>query len=417
MDFQFLKDMYLWVWDQTGTHLLAFIGGLFCAFFVLAKLSWFLPNGLLTWIRRKDAEQIAKFEQDRETDSQKIAELTKELEDEAEKRQHEEDRATALNSLISDISVGTIWRRNPRDVVPQFRSRIHGRPPIVALLNLKGGVGKTTLTANLGAAFWSQGRRVLLVDLDYQGSLTMLCLSGKQQQDLREGRRYVEKLLATDRPTCDLLKSIRERVKSDDESWIIATDEALEQCETKVMSSWIAKKTPDDVRYRLRTVLHSPEVQDAFDLILLDCPPRLTTACINGLAASDFVLIPVIPDPVSADAAPRLVEHLRKLKSEYKVCPDISILGLVANKAQNKQGLSPRQLTVWNSLADECLARWGETVHQFETGIPQSVEFSSAASGRTFAALGGLNAVFRDLVEEINQRMPTSESSRSSIVS
>lgn len=350
------------------------------------------------------------------------AELEKELEranelknraDEAtraltEELVQERERVTELNSLISDISVGTIWHRRPSLDIPTFRPRADGRPPIVAVVNLKGGVGKTTLTANLGAALWSRNRRVLLVDLDYQGSLTLLCLTEQQQLDALRARRFIERVLLSADPDEERVFEIAERIGTS-EGWIAATDECLEQRETQIMAEWIAGSTTDDVRYRLRAALHNSTIAEQYDLILLDCPPRLTSACVNGLAAADFALIPVLPDLVSADAAPRLVEHLRKLKLEYSVCPDISLLGLVANKAQNKSGLSPRQQQVWESLHDECLARWGEPVHRFQTVVPQSVEFASAAHEGRFASEGSLSAVFRDLVDEIHQRMPIRE--------
>ena len=78
---------------------------------------------------------------------------------------------------------------------------------------------------------------------------------------------------------------------------------------------WQAKITTDDVRYRLRAILHSAEIADRFDFILLDCPPRLTTACINALAASDYVIVPVLPNPISTAAVPRLLQWLKLLRS------------------------------------------------------------------------------------------------------
>src|SRR5205807_938036 len=82
---------------------------------------------------------------------------------------------------------GKFWEKPPQGEVAPFRVRDNGQPPIIALVNLKGGVGKTTLTAHLGATFWQSGQRTLLADLDNQGSLTALCLSAEQLQDVRRG--------------------------------------------------------------------------------------------------------------------------------------------------------------------------------------------------------------------------------------
>ncbi len=66
---------------------------------------------------------------------------------------------------------------------------------IISVANLKGGVGKTTMTANLGAALAKEGLRVLLLDLDYQSSLTSLCLSPSERDEVKRSRRYFNDLL------------------------------------------------------------------------------------------------------------------------------------------------------------------------------------------------------------------------------
>ncbi len=76
--------------------------------------------------------------------------------------------------------------------------------PVIAVMNLKGGVGKTTLTANLGAMF-SRSKRVLLVDLDYQGSLTSMCLSPEPIEELRCRREFVHRLIENLEPQPELL--------------------------------------------------------------------------------------------------------------------------------------------------------------------------------------------------------------------
>ena len=150
------------------------------------------------------------------------------------------------------------------------------------------------------------GWRVLAVDLDHQGSLSQLLLSKAELQDVLDSRRLVHEVLA-DRETgkAAFLKAI---VRAG--NFLKRRFPPLPRMKSSRLwrpsfpSAGLVKATNDDVRYRLRAVLHADEIARQFDFILLDCPPRLTTACINALAASDYVLIPVLPNPVSTDAVP-----------------------------------------------------------------------------------------------------------------
>ena len=84
---------------------------------------------------------------------------------------------------------------------PPFRPLSQRRTPIFSLVNLKGGVGKTTITANLAVAMSQHGWRVLVVDLDYQGSLSQVLLSGKELNELFVSRNLVDEAFKNPRTT------------------------------------------------------------------------------------------------------------------------------------------------------------------------------------------------------------------------
>jgi cellulose biosynthesis protein BcsQ len=163
------------------------------------------------------------------------------------------------------------------------------RAPIVSLANLKGGVGKTTITANLGATFAKLGLRVLMIDLDYQSSLSSLCLTPQESDQVRRTGRYLNGVLES----CGDLSKLNLNVtllKADlgaGQLYLAPVNEALADLENQLMTRWYSGLTGDDVRYRLRHALHSPQLREHYEIVLLDCPPRLTTCCVNALAASD----------------------------------------------------------------------------------------------------------------------------------
>src|SRR5262245_41946837 len=89
---------------------------------------------------------------------------------------------------------------------------------------------------------------------------------------------------------------------------------SLEETESRLLAEWTVQQDGRDIRLLLREALHAAEMSGKFDCVLLDCPPRLTTACINAVAASDYVLIPVVLDALSARSVPELLRSLQRLR-------------------------------------------------------------------------------------------------------
>lgn len=311
---------------------------------------------------------------------------------------------------------GRFWEKPPRGEAPAFRPLEPGKPPIIALVNLKGGVGKTTLTANLGATLWRHGYRTLLTDLDNQGSLSALCLPDAQLHDVRLGNgKYVHHLFRTETPDGGAAWNNLTRL-GDSEGWLLAATEDLADIEEHAKATWLLKPEARDVRYDLRSALHDPLIQDRFDAILLDCPPRLSTACINALTCCDFVLLPVLLDKTSLDAVPRLLQWLRLLRGQG-VCPELRVLGVLANRTRYKDKMSGRETDRWSSLADKCAVAWGEPVHLFKRWIPDKALFAEAAETRKLAAFDDeLAPIFKDLLAELKKRDAIHDRSRPAAV-
>jgi chromosome partitioning protein len=268
-------------------------------------------------------------------------------------------------------------------------------------------VGKTTLAAILGAIL-SREKRVLLVDLDYQGSLTSLCLPPAQIEEIRRRAEFVDRILQT--PAVDFGEFHRccHAVPDQPGLRLVAADEGLADVENRAMAEWLLHPEHGDVRHVLRSYLHAPEVWQDYDYVLLDCPPRLTTACINAFSAADFVLIPVIPDQTSAEAVPRQLRALKKLQGI--VCPRLEVLGLVANRTSPRERLVQREQAIWDSLQRRCEDPWGEEIYQFRTLIRQKAAFAEAARANWFAVRSKeVETMFRDLAREVLQRIAAHE--------
>ncbi len=336
-----------------------------------------------------------------------VARMHDDLEEEQQRHRETITQFRQINELVTRLQSSDVrlWERDIPSTIPPFVARSFRQVPIVSLVNLKGGVGKTTLTANLGAALAATGRRVLLIDLDYQNSLSTRCLSHPDFETAFSHHRLVEEVLRDDvgHRANRLLQCLSDVVEAQGPLSLLACSESFETIENASMMRWWTGGVADDVRFRLRQALHDPQVTGLFDLILLDCPPRLTTGCVNALTASDFALIPVLLEEVSTEAVPRLLRWLRKLRPS--LWPDLQVLGVAANKVKLHLGdLVKYQRDIWNSLPKISEDAWGSPVHHFDEVIPQH----NGHLSHRFAALDPKHSArFLDLADAILEQINT----------
>ena len=164
---------------------------------------------------------------------------------------------------------------------------------IIAIANHKGGVGKTTTTANVGACLSLQGYRVLLIDLDAQANLTDYYLSKRPE-------RTVYNALTEESPLP--ITEIGERL-----SIVPSSLEMLD----------IENKIADNIdRAELLQILIEP-IKDKYDYILLDCPPSLGMLTVNAMAASDGVVIPMQCEFYALEGLSQLMITVGRIKNHY----------------------------------------------------------------------------------------------------
>jgi chromosome partitioning protein len=106
----------------------------------------------------------------------------------------------------------------------------------------------------------------------------------------------------------------------------------LAQAENRLLIEWLFNEDYIDIRYQLARILHDPIVQTNFSRVIIDAPPRLTTACVQGLCAATHVIIPTVLDRLSGEAVGTYLGQIETLKSA-KVCPYIKYGGVVGYRS------------------------------------------------------------------------------------
>lgn len=201
----------------------------------------------------------------------------------------------------------------------------------IAVLNFKGGVGKTVTTATLAYLLAKQGKRILLIDGDSQGNLSMsFGIDAEEGSDtlalLTDGAGYYPEFVAP--TTYDGIDLIPSDIN------LLAADRAMAQSGVGRMQRAIA-----DLRDAIEE--DADQDNDAYDLILIDCPPALSAACTAALAAADEVIIPIRLDYYSTGGMANLAEQLRHMRA---MNPRLSVLGVLVTQfthmADEKEALA-----------------------------------------------------------------------------
>ena len=220
----------------------------------------------------------------------------------------------------------------------------------IAIVNQKGGVGKTTTSVNLAAGLAQSGLRVLLVDLDPQGNATMG--SGIDKRTLPQTVYHVLLGLAT---------AERARVHSERGGFdVLPANRDLAGAEIELVDL-------ENRELRLKSALAL--VAHRFDFILIDCPPSLSLLTVNGLAAADAVVIPMQCEYYALEGLSDLVSTVRKVRQTIN--PTLEIEGLLRTMFDPRSTLSQQ-------VSDQLQQHFGAKV--YETVIPRNIRLAEAPS-------------------------------------
>ena len=220
---------------------------------------------------------------------------------------------------------------------------------VISFVNQKGGVAKTTSCVNIGASLADQGRRVLLVDLDAQGSLSTS--TGLKEIGADELTVY-EVLKGAD---------IKEATRTLSESLsVLPTDIRLSGAEIELSS------VPGR-EFLLREALTA--FDGAFDYVLIDCPPSLGVLTLIALTASDGVIVPVKADYLALKGMSQLVDVINVVKRRMN--PGLEIVGVIATFFNSRRNLDQQ-------IVDQIETFFPGKL--FETKISQNTALAEAPS-------------------------------------
>jgi chromosome partitioning protein len=225
----------------------------------------------------------------------------------------------------------------------------HGPARIVAMVNQKGGVGKTTSTINLGAALAEAGRKVLLVDFDPQGALSAGLGANPHELDLTVYNVLMDR-------KADIYEAIQStEIENID---LLPANIDLSAAEVQLVNE-VAREQVLDRALR--------KVSDDYDVILIDCQPSLGLLTVNALTAAHGVVIPLICEFFALRAVALLVETIEKVQDRLN--PRLQIDGVLATM-YDARTLHSRE------VIGRLLEAFGDKV--FETVIKRTIKFADA---------------------------------------
>ncbi|MGO4257542.1 ParA family protein [Marmoricola sp. RAF53] len=275
----------------------------------------------------------------------------------------------------ADAKLGATGRPLPVFPEPQPLTE-HGNARIISMCNQKGGVGKTTTTINLGAALAEYGRKVLLVDFDPQGSLSVGLGLNPHQMDLTVYNLLMQRdveldevVVPTGVPGMDLLPSNIDLSAAEVQ---LVHEVAREQTLQRVLAPAIAQ----------------------YDIILIDCQPSLGLLTVNALTASDGVIVPLECEYFALRGVALLKTTIDKVRERLN--PKLEIEGVLGTMYDGRT-LHGRE------VMERLVEAWGDTV--FHTVIRRTVKFSdSTVAGEPITSYASSSTgadAYRQLAKEV----------------
>ena len=253
---------------------------------------------------------------------------------------------------------------------------------IIAVVNQKGGTGKTTTTENIGIGLVNEGKKVLLIDMDPQGSLTISL-----------GYPRPDEMYPT---LSDVLeKVIRENLENPKEG-IINQREGVDLMPGNIELSGLEVSLVNIMSRETILKRYLDEIKKEYDYILLDCMSSLGMVTMNALVAADSVLIPVQAQYLSAKGLEQLLQTISKVRRQIN--PKLKIDGIVLTMVDKRTNYAKEISALVRNV-------YGGNIKVFKTDIPHSVRAAEiSAEGKSIFEhdpKGKVAEAYRELTKEV----------------
>ena len=255
---------------------------------------------------------------------------------------------------------------------------------VIAVVNQKGGTGKTTTCENLGIGLANEGKKVLLVDTDPQGSLT-IALGNPRPDDLPV-------------TLTDLMAKIMQDQPPLPKEGILSHEEGVDLVPANITLSGLEVSLVNAMSRETILKQYLETVKGQYDYILPDCMPSLGMLTVNALAASDQVLIPVQANYLSAKGLEQLLQTVNKVKRQIN--PKLRIEGILLTMVDSRTNYAKEISTLIRDT-------YGSKLKVYDADIPRSVRAAEiSAEGVSIFKHdpgGKVAEAYRSLTKEVLQ--------------
>ena len=285
------------------------------------------------------------------------------------------------------------------------KGRVYGgkMAKIISIINLKGGVAKTTTTVGLAQVLSTEfNKKVLVIDLDAQTNATTMLIGEEKWLEVNKDKQTIAQLFyegvyPKSEKIFDINKAILKGVSNIDEVKLVdLLPSSLELID--IQEDVI--KAPRGIFSTIRPVdllgRQLSKVKERYDYILIDCPPNLGVITRNGLKVSDVYIIPTVPDVLSTYGIPQIISRVNKFSKELE--KEIKPLGIVITKYREQSALHKRTV---KELRKERDCRVFETIFKENDNIANAAEYINKSTMRQKWGYKGQVDNFKLLAEEI----------------
>lgn len=278
---------------------------------------------------------------------------------------------------------------------------------VISVINLKGGVGKTTTTVGLAQILSVEfNKKILVVDLDAQTNATTMLIGEEKWMEVNKQKQTIAQLFyegvyPRSEKIFDINRAILKGVSNIDEVKLV---DMLPSSLDLIDIQEEVIKAPRGIFSVIRPVdlldKSLRKIKQKYDYILIDCPPNLGVITRKGLKVSDVYIIPTVPDVLSTYGIPQIISRVNKFSKELE--KEIKPLGIVITKYREQSALHKRTV---KELRKERDCRVFETIFKENDNIANAAEYINKSTMRQKWGYKGQVDNFKLLAEEIMRAM------------